>query len=183
MSPRRSRCSNSPGRCSTHSQCRYRYSLTPYHINSITTEVQQPNIASYSIDTKDKPVQVNQCKNRCPTPLPSKLFTFPTFSGAEEPVSTGNELLLSETLSETESSTSYTLQPEDTDFSPFQDHTRCLQRPSCILVPIKQLLKSCSTQSMQIKDTTFVFYWCSHRYGSQKFNRIRILVYLYIFLI
>ena len=77
------------------------------------------------------------------------LITFPTFSNTED--SAPYDELSS---SETESSISYTLQPEETDFLPFQDHTRHIPRPSCIPVSAKQLLKPCSTQSKQNKDTT-----------------------------
>ena len=82
-SPRRSTCSNSPARHNTHSQCRHKWSPTPYHIISIT--VTGPNAASNS-DTEDKLVQLKKCKNRCPTPLPAKLFTFPTFSNTEDQI-------------------------------------------------------------------------------------------------
>ena len=94
-------------------------------------------------------MQLNKCKNRCPTPLPGKLFTFPTFSDTDDLDSaTCDEL----SLSETESSTSCRLLPDDTNFLPFQDHTRHLPRPSCIPVPVKQLIMTCSTQSKQNKD-------------------------------
>ena len=91
-------------------------------------------------------------QEQMPTSLPGKLFTFPTFSDTDIDSATCDKL----SLSETESSTSYRLLPEDTDFLPFQDHTRHLPRPSHIPVPIKQLTKTCSTQSKQNKDTTSI---------------------------
>ena len=130
-SPQRSRCSNSPAIHSTYSQCRHRQSPTPHHIDSIT--IAEPSTASYS-DTEDIPVQLKKCKNRCPRPLPAILFTFPSYSNTEDPDTTCNELPLSDTSSETESNPGYRILPEDidtdTDFIPFQDHTRCITGPS-----------------------------------------------------
>ena len=98
-------------------------------------------------------MQLHKCKTRSPTPLPGKLYTFPTFSDTEDLDSaTCNEL----SLLETKSSSSYRLLPDDTNFLPFQDHTRHLPRPPHIPVPIKQLTKTCSTQSKQNKDTASI---------------------------
>ena len=130
---------------------RYRRSPTPYKIDTITL-----NTDKTSTDTKDIPVQLNKCKNRISTPLPGKLFTFPTFSNSEDLDATCNELLLPDTSSETESIHNYRILPVDTDFLPFQDHSRHLPRPSCIPVPIKQLIKPCSTQRKENKDTTHI---------------------------
>ena len=130
-SPQRSRCSNSPARHSTYSQCRHRWSPTPHHNDSIT--IAEPSTASYS-DTEDIPVQLKKCKNRCPTPLPAILFTFPSYSNTEDPHTTCDELPVSDTSSEAESNPGYRILPEDidtdTDFIPFQDHTRCITGPS-----------------------------------------------------
>ena len=103
---------------------------TPHHIDSITTA--EPSIASSS-DSEDKPVKVNKCKNRCPTPLPGTLITFPTFSDTEDPDSATYHKLL-----------------------PCQDHTRHIPRPPWIPVPTKQLLKPCTTENKQNKDTTCI---------------------------
>ena len=65
---------------------------------------------------------------------------------------TCNELL----LSDTESVTSYTLQPEDADsynFLPFQDHINPISRPSHIPILKTQMLQPHITQSKHIKDT------------------------------
>ena len=130
-SPWRSRHSNSPTRLSTHRQCRYRWSPQSHLINSIT--IAEPSAASYS-DTEDIPVQLKKCKNRCRTPLPAKLFTFPSYSDTEDPDTTCDELPVSDTSSETELNPGYKILPEDintdTDFIPFQDHTRCITGPS-----------------------------------------------------
>ena len=93
--------------------------------------------------------------------MPGKLFTFPTFSDTDDPDTTYNELPLSDTSSETESNPSCRLLSEDidtdTDFSPFQDHSRHLPRPSCIQGPTKQLIKPCNTQSKENKSTTHIY--------------------------
>ena len=100
---------------------RYRRSPTPFQIHSMTTAVQEPTEAS-DTDSEDKPV--SKCKNRCPTPLPSKLFNFSDLDS-----STCDEL----SLSKMGAGTNYTLHPEDADFLPSQDNTSHLPRPSCII--------------------------------------------------
>ena len=66
----------------SHSRHRRRHrSPTPHHIDTII--IAEPSIASDS-DTEDKPATFNKCKNRCPTPVPETLITFPTFSDTDE---------------------------------------------------------------------------------------------------
>ena len=56
--------------------------------------------------------------------------------------------------SQKQSSTSYTLQPEDVDiFLPFQDHIQCIPRPSHIPVPTIWLLKPQITKHKPNKET------------------------------
>ena len=62
---------------------------TPYHINTIT--IAGPCTASNS-DTEDNSTQLKKCKSRCPTPLPAKLFSFPTYSDTEDPDNTDPEM-------------------------------------------------------------------------------------------
>ena len=89
-------------------------------------------------------------------PLPGKLFTFSTFSNMGDLDSTTCDELL---LSETESITSYTLQPEDADrnnFLPFQDHIKPISRPSHIFILKTWLLQPQITQSKHNKDTSTI---------------------------
>ena len=64
-----------------------------------------------------------------------KTLHLPTLSDTEDQdMKTCNEL----SLPETESATSYKLQPEDADnFLPYQDHIKYISRPSCIPIPTK----------------------------------------------
>ena len=89
-------------------------------------------------------------------PLPGKLFTFPTFSDTEDSYSTTCDQLL---LSDTESVTSSTHQPEDADnynFLAFQDHVQPISRPSHIPKLKTQMLQPHITNSKHNKDTSTV---------------------------
>ena len=139
---------------SPHHMNIYRRSPTPYshQVSSITTAVQKPSSASSS-DTDDKPAKVNKCKNICPTPYLKNSSPFHhSVTWKTHTHQHVKELL----LSDTESVTSSTLQPEDADsynFLPFQDHIKPISRPSCISILKTQLLQLHITNSRYNKDT------------------------------
>ena len=144
--------STSPKRNKSHSRCRSNHPhttadieealhhtrFTPSH-STLTRPALTPMIYLYNLTNAKTEFQ--------------KLFTFPTFSNSEDSDTTYNELL----LSEAESSTSCRLSPDDTNFSPFQDHSRHLPRPSCIPVPTKKIIKPHSTQSKENKNSTHIY--------------------------
>ena len=59
-------------------------------------------------------------------------------------------------FTDTKSAANHTLQPEDTDFIPFQDHSIHLPRPLHIPILIRQQIKLCSTQRKENKDTIHI---------------------------
>ena len=93
-----------------------------------------PHRLHYHCRTHCSIKQRKKCKNIYPTPLPTKLFTFPAYSDTRDPDTTCDELPVSNTSSEAESDPKYKLLPEDintdTDFTPFQEHTLCITGPS-----------------------------------------------------
>ena len=59
-------------------------------------------------------------------------------------------------ISDTETESSYTLQPEDTNFSPLQDHIAHLPRPSCSPRPTRKHLRPHFNKSQQFMNKTYI---------------------------
>ena len=139
-------------------------SPTPHHIDTLT--IAGPNAASTN-NTEDNSTQLKKYKSRCPTPLPAKLFSFPTYSDTEDPDTTCNELTISDTP-DTASQISIAVHSQDEDnfstkhnaispprnyhipMTPPTTHNATLPRPSCI--PIPKTLNI--TKNQQDKDNT-----------------------------
>ena len=96
--PHRSRVSRRPSsrsssrsgsRSRSHNRCTRKHrSPTPHPIDTLT--ITGPNAAPTN-NTEDNSTQFKICISRCPTPLPTKIFTFPTFSDTEDPEDTASE--------------------------------------------------------------------------------------------
>ena len=59
-------------------------------------------------------------------------------------------------ISDTETESSYSLHPEDTNFSPLQDHIAHLPRPPCSPRLTRQHLRPCFNKSQQFMNTTYI---------------------------
>ena len=127
-------------------------------------------------DIEDNQSQTNKCMDRCPTPVPGTLFTFPDYSDTEYPdsnvgtpihaqykgnltttnasqdqnSSTDSEL----PVSDTETESNYTIQMDNTNFSSLQDHIVHLPRPSCSPRPTNQHKRPCFNKNQQIGSLT-----------------------------
>ena len=167
--------SRSSSRNRSHNRHTRRHrSPTPFHISSITTT--RPSTAPTNNDIEDNQTQMNKCKDRCPTPVPGTLFTFPDYSDTEYPdsnVSTpihaqykGNLTTTNASqdqnssadselpVSDTETESNYTIQMDNTNFSSLQDHIVHLPRPPCSPRPTNQHKRPCFNKNQQISSLT-----------------------------
>ena len=143
--------SRSSSRSTTCHRCTRRHrSPTPHPIDTLT--ITGPNAAP-SNNTENNSTQLKKCKSRQPTPLPSKPFSFPTFSDTEDTSDTASEVSIEiHSQDEDESSTNYnTISPPRHYYIPITPPRTMLlrpstmfPRPSCIPIP-----KPCKTTKIQ----------------------------------
>ena len=102
---------------------------------------------------EDSSSQCNKCKNRPPTPLPGKLFSFPTYSDTE-PDNTNSEMSFNIYSQDKGSLSTDKITPE-TFYIPMTSYNACqatLPRPSCI--PVLKTQNTTKNQHSKDKPTT-----------------------------
>ena len=149
------RCANLHIHILPHHRCTRRHrSPTPHHIDTIA--ITRPNTAS-NINTEDRSTQLKKGKSRYPAPLPTKFFSFPTYSDTEDPADTASEVSTAiHSQDEDDSSTDYnTISPPRNYHIPMTPPKTCkamLPRPSHI--PVLKMQNTTKNQQNKNIPTT-----------------------------